>query len=42
MALNIFMGVMIMAPNFFRIPKDIVFGDNAMEYLSTLEGKKPY
>ena len=29
-----------MAPNFFRIPKDIVFGDNAMEYLSTLEGKK--
>lgn len=40
MALNIFMGVMIMAPNFFRIPKDIVFGDNAMEYLSTLEGKK--
>ncbi|MGN9164285.1 iron-containing alcohol dehydrogenase [Tissierellaceae bacterium HCP3S3_D8] len=29
-----------MAPNFFRIPKDIVFGDNAMKYLSTLEGKK--
>lgn len=40
MVLNILMGVMIMAPNFFRIPKDIVFGDNAMKYLSTLEGKK--
>jgi alcohol dehydrogenase class IV len=24
----------------FRIPKDIVFGENALEYLSTLEGKK--
>ncbi len=24
----------------FRIPKDIVFGENALKYLSTLEGKK--
>lgn len=24
----------------FRIPKDIVFGENALNYLSTLEGKK--
>lgn len=29
-----------MSLNFFRIPKDIVFGENALEYLSTLEGKK--
>lgn len=29
-----------MTLNFFRIPKDIVFGDNAIEYLSNLEGKK--
>ena len=24
----------------FRVPKDIVFGDGALAYLSTLEGKK--
>lgn len=24
----------------FRIPKDIVFGENALEYLSNLNGKK--
>lgn len=24
----------------FRVPKDIVFGENALEYLSTLEGKR--
>lgn len=29
-----------MTLGFFRIPKDIVFGNKAMEYLSTLEGKK--
>lgn len=29
-----------MALNFFRIPKDIVFGENSIKYLSTLEGKK--
>ncbi|NLI89319.1 MAG: iron-containing alcohol dehydrogenase [Epulopiscium sp.] len=26
--------------NWFRVPKDIVFGEGALEYLSTLEGKK--
>lgn len=25
---------------YFRVPKDIVFGEGALEYLSTLEGKK--
>ncbi len=29
-----------MSLNWFRVPKDIVFGENALEYLSTLEGKK--
>lgn len=29
-----------MSLNFFRIPKDIVFGEHSLEYLSTLEGKK--
>ncbi|WP_320047806.1 iron-containing alcohol dehydrogenase [uncultured Ilyobacter sp.] len=29
-----------MALQWFRVPKDIVFGENALEYLSTLEGKK--
>ncbi len=29
-----------MSLQWFRVPKDIVFGENALEYLSTLEGKK--
>ncbi len=29
-----------MSLKWFRVPKDIVFGENALEYLSTLEGKK--
>ena len=29
-----------MSLGYFRIPKDIVFGEYALEYLSTLEGKK--
>jgi alcohol dehydrogenase class IV len=29
-----------MSLQWFRVPKDIVFGEGALEYLSTLEGKK--
>jgi len=29
-----------MSLKWFRVPKDIVFGENALEYLSTLEGKR--
>lgn len=29
-----------MALQWFRVPKDIVFGENSLEYLSTLKGKK--
>lgn len=29
-----------MSLQWYRVPKDIVFGENALEYLSTLEGKK--
>lgn len=29
-----------MTLQWFRVPRDIVFGENAIEYLSTLEGKK--
>lgn len=29
-----------MSMQWFRVPKDIVFGEGALEYLSTLEGKK--
>lgn len=29
-----------MSLKWFRVPKDIVFGENALDYLSTLEGKR--
>lgn len=31
---------MNMSLNGFRVPKDIIFGENALEHLSTLEGKR--
>lgn len=29
-----------MALQWFRVPKDIVFGEGALEYLASLEGKR--